>query len=61
MAEIFMENKLSTTPKTSCASGRGRLAAYFTKAWDEEIVCEELKCEAFGDEYCEFVLLPKRL
>lgn len=61
MAEIFLDNKLSTTPKTSCASGRGRLAAYFTKAWDEEIVCEELKCEAFGDEYCEFVLLPKRL
>jgi len=61
MAEIFINNKLSTTPKTSCASGRGRLAAYFTKAWDEDIVCEEMRCEAFGDDCCEFVLLPKRL
>ena len=24
-------------------------------------LCEEMKCEAFGDECCEFVLLPKRL
>ncbi|MEA4923874.1 MAG: 4-vinyl reductase [Syntrophomonadaceae bacterium] len=61
MAEIFVDNKLFTTPKTSCASGRGRLAAYFTKAWGEDIICEEMKCEAFGDEHCEFVLLPKGL
>jgi len=61
MAEIFKKNKLSTSPKTACASGKGRLAAYFTKAWGEEIVCEEMKCEAFGDEHCEFTLLPKRL
>lgn len=59
MAEIFKNNKLFTSPKTSCASGRGRLTAYFTKTWGEEIVCEELKCEAFGDDYCEFILLPK--
>jgi|GEM_PF-1386414 Predicted hydrocarbon binding protein (contains V4R domain) len=61
MAEVFVDNDLFTTPKTSCASGRGRLAAYFTKAWGEDIICEEMKCEAFGDEYCEFVLLPKSL
>jgi len=61
MAEIFVNNELSTSPKTSCASGRGRLAAYFTKAWDEDMVCEEMKCEAFGDDYCEFILLPKYL
>jgi predicted hydrocarbon binding protein len=61
MAEIFKDNELFTSPKVSCASGRGRLAAYFTKAWREEIVCEELKCEAYGDDYCEFLLLPKNL
>lgn len=61
MAEIFRNNKLYTSPKVSCASARGRLAAYFTKAWGEEIVCEEIKCEAFGDNCCEFVLLPKRI
>jgi predicted hydrocarbon binding protein len=61
MAEIFKDNELFTSPKVSCASGRGRLAAYFTKAWREEIVCEELKCEAYGDDYCEFILLPKNL
>ncbi len=61
LAEIFKDNKLSTSPKASCASGKGRLAAYFTKAWKEEIICEEVKCEAFGDDYCEFVLLPKGL
>ena len=61
MAEIFKNNELFTSPKTSCASGKGRLAAYFTKAWEEEIVCEEMKCEAFGDDYCEFILLPKHL
>jgi len=61
MAEIFKDNELSTSPKASCASGKGRLAAYFTKAWKEEIICEELKCETFGDDYCEFILLPKRL
>jgi hypothetical protein len=59
MAEIFKANNLFTSPKSSCASGKGRLAAYFTKAWGEEIVCEEVKCEAFGDDYCEFILLPK--
>jgi len=61
MAAIFKKNNLLNTPKTSCASGRGRLAAYFSGAWGEEIVCEEVKCEAFGDDYCEFILLPKRL
>jgi predicted hydrocarbon binding protein len=61
MAEIFKNNKLNTNPKTACASGRGRLAAYFTKAWNEDIVCEEMRCEALGDDSCEFVLLPKRL
>jgi len=61
MAEIFKNNNLFKSPKTSCASGRGRLAAFFTKAWGEEIACEELTCEAFGDDYCEFVLLPKHL
>ncbi|MGI5921103.1 MAG: V4R domain-containing protein [Syntrophomonadaceae bacterium] len=61
MAEIFKENHLFSTPKMSCASGKGRLAAYFTKAWGEEIICEELSCEAFGDDYCEFILLPKNL
>lgn len=59
MAEIFKNNKLSVSPRTSCASAKGRLASYFTKAWGEEIVCEELTCEAFGDDYCEFILLPK--
>jgi hypothetical protein len=61
MAEIFKKNKLYTSPKATCASAKGRLAAYFTKAWEDEIVCEEVKCEAFGDDYCEFILLPKHL
>lgn len=61
LAEIFQQNKLFNSPKASCAAARGRLAAYFTKAWGEEIACEEMKCEAFGDDYCEFILLPKHM
>lgn len=61
MAEIFKNNNLFTSPKVSCASSKGRLAAYFTKAWEEEMICEEMRCEAFGDDYCKFVLLPKRI
>jgi len=61
LAEIFKNNQLYTSPKASCASGKGRLAAYFTKAWGEEIVCEEMKCEAFGDDHCEFILLRKNI
>ncbi|NLN49758.1 MAG: hypothetical protein GX154_11890 [Clostridiales bacterium] len=61
MAEIFKNNHLFVSPKASCASARGRLSAYFTKAWGEDIVCEEMKCNAFGDDYCEFILLPKRI
>jgi hypothetical protein len=61
MADIFRKNNLFNSPKASCASARGRLAAYFTKAWGEEMACEEMKCEAFGDDYCEFILLPKSL
>lgn len=59
MAEIFKKNNLFFSPKVSCAAARGRLSAYFTKAWGKEIVCEEMKCEAFGDEFCEFILLPR--
>ncbi len=59
MADVFLKNNLFNSPKASCASAKGRLSAYFTKAWEEEIVCEEMKCEAFGDDYCEFVLQPK--
>jgi len=59
LAEIFKNNNLFKSPKASCHSARGRLAAYFSKAWQTEIVCEELRCEALGDDYCEFILLPK--
>ncbi len=61
MAELFVEQKLFTSSKVSCHSARGRLAAYFTRAWGEEIVCEEVQCEALGADYCEFILLPKKL
>jgi predicted hydrocarbon binding protein len=60
-AEVFKDNNMFNSPKTSCAGTKGRLAAYFTRAWAEEVVCEEVKCEAFGDDYCEFILLPKKL
>lgn len=61
IAEVFRDYKLFNSPKASCAAARGRLAAYFTKAWGEEIVCEEMKCEAFGDDYCEFILIPEHI
>jgi predicted hydrocarbon binding protein len=59
MAELFVEQKLFNSPKVSCYSARGRLAAYFTKAWGEEIVCEEMQCEALNNDFCEFILLSR--
>lgn len=58
-AEIFEKYHLFKAPKVSCYSACGRLSAYFSKAWQTEITCEEMECEVLGDNYCTFILLPK--
>jgi predicted hydrocarbon binding protein len=38
---------------------RGHLAGGLTAIMGKEMACEETKCIAVGDEYCEFVLRPR--
>lgn len=61
MVEMFRDHNLSLTAQVACHSARGRLAAYFSRAWNEEMVCEEMECEAMGHGFCEFVILPRNL
>jgi len=61
MAEMFLKHNLFLTPHMTCDSARGRLAAYFSRAWNMEMECEEMECEALGNSCCEFVVLPKHL
>ncbi|MEM3556228.1 MAG: 4-vinyl reductase [Candidatus Micrarchaeia archaeon] len=43
-----------------CSFTQGILAGIASEAYNEEYDCEETKCIAMGDSYCEFVLTPSK-
>ncbi|MGI6487345.1 MAG: hypothetical protein GX964_05080 [Syntrophomonadaceae bacterium] len=58
LVDMYQQHELCLSPRISCHSARGRLAAYFTRAWGEDMTCEETRCQSMGSEFCEFIVLP---
>lgn len=55
---IAREYPLYRTPRVVCDMLRGKFSAYLSVVLERPIICEELKCAAMGEEYCEFHALP---
>ena len=45
--------------RPSCHFMRGELAGFFSAMFGRGLYGTEVKCEAKGDQYCEFVIAPK--
>ncbi len=57
-ASAARESKIYPTPRAVDHYSRGMLAGLFSRLLAQEVICEEVKCQYRGDEYCEFVVLP---
>lgn len=57
-ASLSNEIGIYRTPRTVDHYSRGMFAGLFSKLLGEEVVCEEMRCEARGEEACEFVVMP---
>jgi len=58
MTELSEEVKTNRTPRTVDHYSRGMFAGFFSQLLGQEVVCEEMACQAKGDDTCEFVIMP---
>jgi predicted hydrocarbon binding protein len=59
--QVSVENEygsLYRSPQVTCDLFRGIFAAYFSVLLEQEIICEEMRCQAVEGDYCEFLIMP---
>ncbi len=59
--QVSVENEygsLYRSPQVTCDLLRGILAAYFSVLLEQDIICEEMRCQAVEGDYCEFLTMP---
>ncbi len=44
--------------RTNCYFMMGLLAGYMAGIFDKQMIAKEIKCEAFGDGFCEYIITP---
>jgi predicted hydrocarbon binding protein len=57
-ASLADEIGIFRTPRTVDHYSRGMFAGFFSQLLGIEVVCEEMSCQAKGDEVCTFVVMP---